>query len=37
MVNIWFVLVFLLNCKVEFGDDLEENKVVIFIVKLKDF
>lgn len=37
MANIWSVSAFPPNCKVEFGDDLEENKAATFIVKLKDF
>lgn len=37
MINIWFVFVFLLNCKVDVGNILEQNKLVNVYVKLRDF
>lgn len=37
MINIWFVFVFLLNCKVDVCNILEQNKLVNVYVKLRDF
>lgn len=37
MVKMWFFFVFLFNSKIDVGEELEENKLEIFSVKLCDF